>query len=226
MRSRPMRHLQDTMGSGNWAIFPHDLIPRVETCALAWHSALKGVEKPWLCWCVDAQWCSLQQQLVLACGWTPVVCADSPDRSVELLDGAVALDFRQGFEFEGVLWMHFCLEFLFLYADRMAFWHSDLLPPIKVLKGIASQFDRIRDGETIAVPQFNTWKVNLRSLLRLRRRNLNDPESRWFELIGCTTRSASRSQFEHGCGWWRRIDCHPNVPAERALADPCFTSTG
>ncbi len=56
MRSRPMRHLQDTMGSGNWAIFPHDLIPRVETCALAWHSALKGVEKPWLCWCVDAQW--------------------------------------------------------------------------------------------------------------------------------------------------------------------------
>lgn len=33
---------------------------------------------------------------------------------------------------------------------------------------------------------------------------------RFFEVIGCTTKSASQSQFDHGCGWWRNFQSHPN----------------
>jgi hypothetical protein len=29
-------------------------------------------------------------------------------------------------------------------------------------------------------------------------------------LLACTTRSASRDQFEKGCGWWRTFWVHPN----------------
>ncbi len=108
-----MRHLQDTIGSGNWAIFPSELIQKFEERAPVWRTLLADVKKPWLCWSVDPQWCTLQQQLVVACGWTPIVCADSPDRKIELNKNAIYIDFREGFEFEGVLLMHFCIESCF-----------------------------------------------------------------------------------------------------------------
>ena len=53
-------------------------------------------------------------------------------------------------------------------------------------------------------------------------------EHRYFELVGCTTRGASESQFVNGSGWWRNIEYHPNCPdaAEKARRAPYFYDHG
>jgi len=38
---------------------------------------------------------------------------------------------------------------------------------------------------------------------------------RYWELAGCTTRGASKSQYDHGAGWWRNFAFHPNCTDEK-----------
>ncbi len=116
-----VQHLQDTIGSGNWAIFPYELVSEVESFALEWKKIFDRIEKPWLCWCVDPDWCRVQQELVLACGWTPVVCVDSPTRKVKMCEEAIYVDFRSPLKFEGILRMHFCLEFVYSFCRAVGF---------------------------------------------------------------------------------------------------------
>jgi hypothetical protein len=64
-------------------------------------------------------------------------------------------------------------------------------------------FDALKPGQTISVEPSMSW-LNWRSKY----------QKRHWELIGCTTREASRNQYEHGCGWWRHIENHPNCPPD------------
>jgi hypothetical protein len=108
------------------------------------------------------------------------------------------------------MWPHFPLEFQFLYAPRLAFWHADLLCRPEVMQQLAESFTALRDGEMSAV------------LDRGGRRNyLNFKSHRFWELCGCTTRTASENQFYNGTGWWRFFDRHikcvrPEEQARRA----------
>lgn len=69
------------------------------------------------------------------------------------------------------------------------------------LKTTSRLFESIQDGDMAAV--FSTG--GLRNLF-------NRKKHRYWELIGCTTLSASQHQFETGCGWWRHFADHPNTP--------------
>jgi hypothetical protein len=182
---------------GNWEAWGDDVEP-IFRAAEKWASALSGVQRPWLCWNVDSDWCLLQQRLVKNAGWTPVVGFDPrvglPERVVP---GAVVVDFNQELKLP-VLYPHFPLEFTFLFADRLAFWHSDLLLPELKMTEIAGLFEKMPDGVTAAVSTAG-W----RDIFSLRHR-------RYWELIGCTTRSASRDQYENGCGWWINFQSHKN----------------
>lgn len=186
-------------GQGNWEACDLELAT-IREAARDWQSQLAGVERGWLCWNVDPDWCLLQQRLVLHAGWTPIVGFDprvGPPRWVE--PGAVLVDFNRRLKLP-VLYPHFPLEFAFLFVRRIAFWHSDLLLRLDRLAAIARQFERLADGQTAAVPE-----RRLRHLLLPRKH-------RYWELIGCTTAEASRSQFEAGCGWWMNFWWHPNQP--------------
>lgn len=107
------------------------------------------------------------------------------------------VDFNAGLNLP-VLYPHFPLEFAFLFVDRIAFWHSDLLLPEPKMREMAKQFAELPDGSTAAVSTAG-W----RDIFSLRHR-------RFWELIGCTTRSASRDQYEKGCGWWLNFQSHRN----------------
>jgi hypothetical protein len=50
------------------------------------------------------------------------------------------------------------------------------------------------------------------------RNSLNFKSHRFWELCGCTTKSASESQFYNGAGWWRCFASHPKcvLSEERA----------
>jgi hypothetical protein len=205
------------IGTGNWGAFPHDRVPLVLEAAKDWRRALSGIERPWLCWCVHDDWCVLQQRLVQSCGWTPVVGTDGRVSSPTVLEGSVFVDFNAKLRLP-VMWMHFPLEFAFAFCDRLAFWHSDVLPPVAVMKEVGAEFEAIRPGEYIGVFDHPGTRMRLRRLWRGIRRL--DPERLWnlnakryFEVIGCTTAEASRQQFECGCGIWRHIDRHPNASA-------------
>jgi hypothetical protein len=168
---------------------------------------LDGIDYPWLCWNVDPDWCIVQQRLVRSVGWTPLVGSDPRLPRPALLPESVFIDFNEGF---GVptMWMHFPLEFTFAFAPRLAFWHSDLLIREDKMRHLSDLFRALEDGSMAAVVPQRGWS----SLLQPRRR-------RYWELVGCTTRGASRSQFEHGCGWWCNFFAHPNCPsdAERTI---------
>ena len=41
-------------------------------------------------------------------------------------------------------------------------------------------------------------------------------DRRYREVPGCSTRGASRSQFENGCGWWMSFSCHPSLDPREA----------
>lgn len=190
-------------GKGNWEAFtlPLDI---VYGAAAEWRGALVGVERPWLCWNVSDRWCTLQQKLIQAIGWTPVIGFDPRCGAPQtVLPGSIVIDFNARFGFE-VMFPHFPLEFAFLFADRLAFWHSDLLCRLDVMNQLKNVFEGLRDGAMAAVPDLGSR----RHFYRFR-------HHRYWELVGCTTRSASRSQFDHGAGWWRRIEFHPNCPNEK-----------
>lgn len=184
-------------GMGNWRAWGHD-ISAIKEAAAEWKQELNSVEYPWLCWNVNDDWCLLQQRLVAAAGWTPVVGFDprvGPPRS--LVPNAILLDFNRRFSLP-VMYPHFPLEFAFLFAERLAFWHSDLLVRISSFQKLAESFRNLKQGEMSAV-QCVSW------------RNFLFPhKQRFWELIGCTTREASQSQFDSGCGWWIHFYDHHN----------------
>ena len=204
-------------GVGDWKHFPPDRVDEIVRAAEDWRAELAGISRPWLCWCVNDEWCYLQQKLVLASGWTPVVGTDGRWRTPTLVPGAIFVDFNRRLQLP-VMWMHFPLEFVYLFSDTLAFWHSDVLPPLSVVSAVADEFQGIRPGQYIGVRDNPTW---LRRAARfqkyvLRPRNWRGVHvvnaRRWFEVTGCTTAEASRSQYDSGCGWWRHIECHPNAP--------------
>lgn len=191
------------VGKGNWAAFPV-LLDNIYEAAAEWRQALAGVDRPWLCWNVSDRWCTLQQRLIQEVGWTPVIGFDPRCRPPKtVLPGSVVIDFNAKFGFP-VMYPHFALEFAFLFADRLAFWHSDLLCRIEVMQKLKAMFEGLQDGAMAAVPDFGSRRY----IYRYR-------HHRYWELAGCTTRGASKSQFDQGAGWWRLFDYHHNCPNEQ-----------
>jgi len=190
-------------GKGNWEEFPLPL-DAIYGAAAEWRQALAGVERPWLCWNVSDRWCTLQQRLIQEIGWTPVIGFDprcGPPQTV--LPGSIVIDFNARFSFE-VMFPHFPMEFAFLFADRLAFWHSDLLCRLEVMHQLKDVFEELQDGTMAAVRDLGSR----RHIYRFR-------HHRYWELVGCTTQGASKSQFEHGAGWWRKFAFHPNCTDEK-----------
>lgn len=190
-------------GRGAWPAFRRigASLSDIEAAAKAWDAALRGIEKPWLVWNAHPDWCWVQQNLVESMGWTPVVGFDPRvGAPVRRTSNAVVVDFNADLR---LAYMHpvFVLEFVYLFVDRLAFWHSDLLVPPEKLASIARRFEGLEQGETIAT---STWKL---------KRFWQRPGRVW-ELLGCTTRAASRHQFEVGAGWWSNIYAHINCPSE------------
>ncbi len=190
------------VGKGNWAEFPIPL-EKVYKAAAEWRKALVGISRPWLCWNVSDRWCLLQQRLIQEVGWTPVIGFDPRSGPPTVLPGSVLIDFNAHFGLE-VMWPHFPLEFAFLFSERLAFWHADLLCRLEVMRRLADTFEALPDGAVAAVPQTG----GRREFFKFR-------HHRYWELVGCTTQSASKSQFEHGSGWWRYIKYHPQCTEER-----------
>ena len=173
----------------------------VEEAAAKWKKALEGVEKPWLCWNMNNRWCVLQQKLVAETGWTPVVGWD-PNCGMacpELIPEAVAIDFNEILQLP-VLFVHVPLEFAFLWVEKLAFWHADMILPRDRMRKAADMFERLKQGEMTAVKSYG----GLRNIFRF-------SHHRYWEVLGCTTRDASKDQFEKGCGWWRNNVYHQNI---------------
>jgi hypothetical protein len=192
-------------GQGNWGAFgalsmDMSLIREV---ARKWERRFKSIQLPWLCWNVNDDWCLVQQRLVESAGWTPVVGFDPRvGPPVRLSPKAVVIDFNDGIGLP-VLYPHFPMEFVFLFAERLAFWHSDLLVRLPLMASLGRFFAAQPDGST-TVTASSPGLRRLFSSTKLRRH---------FELVGCTTRTASRSQFDQGCGWWMEFWNHPNCPS-------------
>jgi hypothetical protein len=190
-------------GTGHWRFWDRSE-EEVKIAAKQWARAIEGIERPWLCWNMNDRWCLLQQKLVAEVGWTPVVgwdpnCGAEP---AKLVPGAVAVDFNSVLKLQ-VLYQHVPLEFVFLWADRLAFWHADVIMPRAKMEAAAARFESLRDGEMAAVKTYG----GMRNLLRTK-------YHRYWEVLGCTTRGASFDQYKNGCGWWRGFQEHPNAPLE------------
>jgi hypothetical protein len=193
-------------GQGNWGAFSAMSIPisAILDLAASWECQMKDVQLPWLCWNIHEDWCKIQQKLVCSVGWTPIIGFDprvGPPKYIS--DGAVVIDFNAGIGLP-VLYPHFPLEFVFMFSDRLAFWHSDLLLRKPMMEKLAALFSEIPKGSTAAV----ACPPGLREIFSVRKK-------RYWELVGCTTREASRLQFENGCGWWMSFAFHPNCPNEK-----------
>jgi len=189
-------------GKGNWEGFDIPL-EHIYEAARSWRAALSGVDRPWLCWHVSDRWCKLQQRLIQEIGWTPVLGFDPRCGPPTTLPGSVLIDFNAQFQLP-IMWPHFPMEFAFLFTDRLAFWHADLLCSLEVMGRLKSIFESLPEGSMAAVPDYGG-----------RRNWLNFRHHRYWELVGCTTKGASESQFANGSGWWRHIDCHPRCVDER-----------
>ena len=68
-------------------------------------------------------------------------------------------------------------------------------------------FESLEDGQLAAVLD----RGGLRNIL-------NTKSHRYWELAGCTTAGASRSQFENGAGWWRHFDHQVSCTDPREIA--------
>lgn len=189
------------LGKGDWKGFEPQLLPKFEQATAVWRSALGNTRKPWLCWHVDSDWCLLQQRLVASVGWTPVVGADPRSGRPKLIPEAIYIDFNEHFNLP-LMWLHFPLEWAHKWADRLAFWHADLICSHHDMQELATLFEQLPDGEMAAVLS----RGGLRKLFKF-------SEHRYWEVLGCTTRGASASLFQHGAGWWRNFFLHPNTPA-------------
>ncbi|MDE2181841.1 MAG: hypothetical protein KGJ78_02340 [Alphaproteobacteria bacterium] len=188
-------------GQGQWGAFRALGIDLAELFDVArgWWIHFDGITRPWLCWNVNSDWCFVQQKLVVEAGWTPVVGYDPRvGPPAKLVPEAVVVDFNERLRLP-LLYPHFPLEFAFLFCRRIAFWHSDLFVRREKMRRLATMFEELEDGQTAAV-----WvRPGLRHMLTNHRK-------RYWELVGCTTRAASRDQFVNGCGWWMAYWAHPN----------------
>jgi hypothetical protein len=203
------------LGQGDWA--PFDLeMSLVEEAGQKWASQLAGIERPWLCWNMSPAWCLVQQKLVKHVGWTPVVGLDPKYEAPALVDGAIQVDFNDGLHLPQ-MYAIFPVEFAWMFAPRLAFWHSDLLCRLSFMEEVAAVFEKLVDGEMAAVWDYGG-----------RRHLLNFKMHRYYELLGCMTRGASKSNFDAGCGWWRNSFLHPNVgsQAERDEREKLFYDNG
>jgi hypothetical protein len=191
-------------GTGNWQDF-HIPLEHVFACAVEWKKAVAGIEKPWLCWNVSPRWCRLQQRMAQSVGWTPVLGFDPRIGPPEVLPGSVLINFNENLKLP-VMWPHFPLEFAFLWTNRLAFWHADLLLRLPMLREFARMFESLEDGQMAAVLD----KGGRRNYLKFK-------SHRYWELCGCTTAGASENQFYNGTGWWRNFWLHPKsrVSSER-----------
>jgi hypothetical protein len=181
-----------------------------------WAARLAGIEKPWLCWNMSPAWCLIQQKLVKHVGWTPVVGLDPKYEPPQLVPGAIQIDFNAKLQLSQ-MYCVFPVEFAWLYAPRLAFWHSDLLCRFSLMEDVAQLFEMLPDGEMAAVWDYG----GLRQLL-------NRQKHRYYELLGCMTRGASKDNFDKGAGWWRNSDLHPNIAtaAERERRRKLFYDNG
>lgn len=185
---------------GNWDVFPAAKMHAMAEAAREWEAVLQDVERPWLCWNVDADWCRVQQRLVRHVGWTPLVSGDPRSGTPPLEEGSIAIDFNARFRYP-VMHFLFPIEFAHLFARKIAFWHSDLLVRLPTMERLASVFEALPEGSTAAVDVRRPWY-----------KRWNGQRGRFWELAGCTTAGASRDQFEKGAGWWRNTWRHPNCP--------------
>ncbi|MTW21192.1 hypothetical protein [Allochromatium palmeri] len=184
-------------GTGDWRFFDYPM-STVHEAAQHWKRELIGVEKPWLCWNVDHDWCLAQQRQVKSVGWTPVVGYDPRIGPPEIIKGAILIDFNKTFRFP-TMWLHFPLEFAHLFCKKLAFWHADLLLRQPVAEKYALLFEKLEDGEMAATPDYGG----------ISRKIFRRHTQRYWEVLGCTTQGASNSQFENGCGWWKGFFDHP-----------------
>lgn len=209
-----MRDPNIEIGHGNWRWFPKDRLEDVFDAARDWKKIIGDIDKPWLCWCVDEDWCYTQQRLVSAAGWTPVVGTDGRISNPRMIKESVFVDFNKKLKLP-TMWFDFPVEFQFLFCKKLAFWHSDFIPPMAVMNVIAPYFDNIEDGQYIGVRGKHGIRATLKCLI-----NRKLPPKRWFEVIGCITAKASRSQYECGCGIWRQIAYHPNATGRVIKMNP------
>lgn len=192
------------VGSGNWDAFPAERLPEIYRAAEQWAANFKGIEKPWLCWCVSDQWCVLQQRLAQFAGWTPIVGNDTNIKDPTVLPGSVYVNFNRDLKLPRLLGP-FILEWIFLFTDRLAFWHADFLLSKRDMIKAAKCFEDLQPGE-LAMPWISTRPI-MRLLARFRPVSNSN---RLFEVIGCNTREASLQQYEEGLGFWRGLEKHPN----------------
>jgi hypothetical protein len=199
--------LRKRLGVANWRAFQSlDFgLERILSAAENWRKSLEGIELPWLVWSIDDDWCYVQQQLVHLVGWTPVVGFDPrAGAPAKRFPGAVLVDFNENLNLP-VMYMHFPLDFVFAFAPRLAFWHSDLLCTRNNMQYLADLFRSLKDGEVaIAVPTEN----RIANTIAFWRRS----QRRFWELAGCITAGASRDMFGRGCGIWMSWSFHPNCP--------------
>ncbi|GAA0304122.1 hypothetical protein GCM10009128_24340 [Psychrosphaera haliotis] len=186
-------------GKGHWNHFSLEL-EQIFEAAKKWKTKTEGYDKLWLCWNVDPDWCLVQQQLVKDAGWTPLVGSDPRAKAPVLLEGSIEIDFNEDLKLP-MLHMMFPIEFAFLYAKKLAFWHSDLLVRNKNVSYLAEVFESLQEGD-IAVTKPNRGIKN----------TILNKYNRYWELAGCTTQAASKHQFETGSGWFGHVAYHPNSP--------------
>jgi hypothetical protein len=136
-------------------------------------------------------------------GWTPVVGHDTNIESPVVLPGSIYVNFNEGLNLPRLM-AFFVLEWIFLFAERLAFWHADFLLSKKDMIKAAKCFEDLRQGE-FAMPWGSSRPV-MRFLARFRPINNSN---RLFEVIGCTTREASLQQYKEGLGFWRNPQRHP-----------------
>ena len=202
---RTAENIPYRVGAGEWEGFrlSNLTIEQVLQEAGSWAASFQEIERPWLCWNVDDDWCLVQQRLVREVGWTPIVGFDPRVGPPPLIPGAVLVDFNARLKLP-TMWMHFPLEFIFCFCDRLAYWHADCLLRIEKMRRYAQMFAGLRDGEMAAVRPRGTWRERVFPTKR-----------RYWEVLGCSTRGASRSQFENGCGWWMTFPAHVSNTAEQ-----------
>jgi len=198
--SRTHEEWMRIFGNGHWEAFKklEINISEIERAAAIWASQLADVKRGWLCWNVDQAWCLVQQKLVQEVGWTPIVGFDPRVGPPPLVKTAICIDFNAEFHLP-TMWMHFPMEFIFMFCDRLAFWHSDLLLRREKMQKLADQFAKMPDGASAAVAP----KEGHLAFLHPKQR-------RYWELVGCSTRGGSLSQFKNGCGWWMNFWQHPS----------------
>lgn len=186
-------------GKGHWNHFSIDL-DLIFKAAQKWKLQTAGHKKLWLCWNVDPKWCLVQQKLALDAGWTPLVGSDPRAERPLLLDGSIHIDFNSDLKLP-MLHMLFPIEFAFLFTEKLAFWHSDLLVRESKVNELAQIFDSLSNGD-LAVTKPNRGLKN----------TLLNKYNRYWELAGCTTKQASEHQFKVGSGWFGHVAYHPNSP--------------